>query len=180
MNCIKGTPAYWKKFLFDVLAMVKQLGIPTFFMTLSSADLKWNELISIINKLNKQGLSDEDISNLAYDQRCQLLNSNPVLVARHLQHRVEVFFKEIIIDGPLGKTKYYAIRVEFQARGSPHVHCFLWAIDAPLLNSDNMEEYVAFVDQIVHAYLPDRNENPELHELVKLYQLHRHSKTCRK
>ena len=180
MNYIKGTPAYWKKFLFDVLAMVKQLGIPTFFMTLSSADLKWNELISIINKLNKQGLSDEDISNLAYDQRCQLLNSNPVLVARHLQHRVEVFFKEIIIDGPLGKTKYYAIRVEFQARGSPHVHCFLWAIDAPLLNSDNMEEYVAFVDQIVHAYLPDRNENPELHELVKLYQLHRHSKTCRK
>ena len=70
MNCIKGTPAYWKKFLFDVLTMVKQLGIPTFFMTLSSADLKWNELISIINKLNKQGLSDEDISNLAYDQRC--------------------------------------------------------------------------------------------------------------
>ena len=30
MNCIKGTPAYWEKFLFDLLAMVKQLGIPTF------------------------------------------------------------------------------------------------------------------------------------------------------
>ena len=40
MNSIKGTPAYWKKFLFDVLAMVKQLSMPTFFMTLSSADLK--------------------------------------------------------------------------------------------------------------------------------------------
>ena len=53
-------------------------------------------------------------------------------------------------------------------------------MNAPLLNSDNKEEYVAFVDQIIHAFLPDRNENPELHELVKLYQLHRHSKTCRK
>ena len=53
MNSIQGTPAYWKKFLFDVLAMVKQLGAPTFFMTLSSADLKWNELVSIINKLHK-------------------------------------------------------------------------------------------------------------------------------
>ena len=52
MNSIKGTPAYWKKFLFDVLTMVKQLGAPTFFMTLSSADLKWNELVSIINKLH--------------------------------------------------------------------------------------------------------------------------------
>lgn len=26
MNCIKGTPAYWKKLLHEVLAMVKQLG----------------------------------------------------------------------------------------------------------------------------------------------------------
>ena len=31
MDTIKGTPAYWKRFLFEVLAMVKQLGLPTFF-----------------------------------------------------------------------------------------------------------------------------------------------------
>ena len=37
MNTIKGTPAYWKRFLFEVLGMVKQLGLPTFFMTLSCA-----------------------------------------------------------------------------------------------------------------------------------------------
>ena len=37
MSTIKGTPAYWKKFLYEVLAMVKQLGLPTFFMTLSCA-----------------------------------------------------------------------------------------------------------------------------------------------
>ena len=117
-----------------------------FFMTLSSADLKWNELVSIINKLNKQRLSQEDIRNLANHHRCQLLNSNPIIVARHFQYRVEVFFKEIIIDDPLGKTKYYAIHVEFQVRGSPHVHCFLWVMNAPMLNSDNKEEYVAFVD----------------------------------
>ena len=35
-------------------------------------------------------------------------------------------------------------------------------------------------DPNVHAFLPDRNENPELYNLVKLYQLHRHSRTCRK
>ena len=39
---------------------------------------------------------------------------------------------------------------------------------------------MAFADQIVHAFLPDRNENQELYGLVKLYQLHRHSATCRK
>ena len=46
MNCINGTPVYQKKFLLDVLAMVKQLVVPT-FITLSSADLKWSQLISI-------------------------------------------------------------------------------------------------------------------------------------
>ena len=48
VNTIKGTPAYWKRFLYKVLAMVKQLGIPTFYMTLSCADLHWNELISLL------------------------------------------------------------------------------------------------------------------------------------
>ena len=53
MKLIKGTPAYWKHFLYDVLAMVKQLGLPTFFLTLTCADLRWEELLSIIAKLNK-------------------------------------------------------------------------------------------------------------------------------
>ena len=81
MSSIKGTPAYWENFLFEVLAMVKQLGIPTFFRTLSCADLRWNELIEIIAKLNSLNLTDDDT-----------LNKNPVLVARHFQYRVEIFF----------------------------------------------------------------------------------------
>ena len=61
-------------------------------------------------------------------------------------------------------------------RGSSHVHCYLCVANAPVLTSNNKEEYVAFVDEIVHSFLPDRNENPELHYLVKLYQLPRHSR----
>ena len=45
VNTIKGTPAYWKKFLHEVWAMVKQLGIPTFCLILAFSDLRWNELI---------------------------------------------------------------------------------------------------------------------------------------
>ena len=97
---------------------------------------------------------------MAYHERCQLLNSNPVLAARHFHYRVEVFFKEIIIDGPLGKTTYYAIGVEIQVRGLLPVQCFLWILNTPVLNLDNKEEYVAFLDQVVDAFLPDRNENP--------------------
>ena len=64
VNTIKGTPAYWKRFLYKVLAMVKQLGISTFFMTLSCADLHWNELISIIVKLNVENLQEKSINNM--------------------------------------------------------------------------------------------------------------------
>ena len=38
MNSIKGTSAYWKK--FNIFPMGKQLGMPTFFITLSADDFK--------------------------------------------------------------------------------------------------------------------------------------------
>ena len=64
MRSVLGIPAYWKHFLYEELAMVKQLGMPTHFLTLSCADLKWNELSHITNKLNNSNLTDEEhISN---------------------------------------------------------------------------------------------------------------------
>ena len=110
-------------------------------------------------------------------ERCSYLNLNPVLLARHFQYRVEIFFKVIVLDGPLGKVKYHAIRVEFQVRGSPHVHSFLWIIDAPILTKDNIDEYVWFVDSIVKAFVPDPNENIKFFNLVTTYQVHSHSKS---
>ena len=41
MSSVKGTPACQKQFLYDVLAMVNQLGIPTYFLTLSCTDIRW-------------------------------------------------------------------------------------------------------------------------------------------
>ena len=73
--------------------MVKQFGTPTFFLTLSRADLQWNELISIIFKLNGIDIANEDIDRLSYHERCDTLNKNPVLVARHFQYRVKIFFQ---------------------------------------------------------------------------------------
>ena len=119
MSGIKGTLAYWNKVLFDVMTM-----------------------ISIISKLNKQEIADEDIQKLPYHDRWKLLNSNPVLPARHFQYQIVVFFKEIIVDEPLGKEIHNAIRVELQVRGSPHIHCFLWVLNAPTLTTDDKLECI--------------------------------------
>ena len=40
--------------------MVKQLGIPTYFLTLSCADLRWEEIPHVINKLSNLGLSGKE------------------------------------------------------------------------------------------------------------------------
>ena len=61
MNQIKGTLANWKKFQGEVLAVAKQLGCPTFYFTLSCGDLRWNELVEIISKLNGLRLSHKDV-----------------------------------------------------------------------------------------------------------------------
>ena len=62
-SSVKGTPGYWKQFLYDALAMVIQLGIPTYFLALSCADLRWEELPCITNKLSNFGLNDVEVKN---------------------------------------------------------------------------------------------------------------------
>ena len=113
-------------------------------------------------------------------ERCDTLNENPVLVARHFQYKVEMFFKIIALDGSLGKTQYYAIRVEFQVRGSPHIHSFIWILNAPKLTKVNIDDSRKWVDSVIRSDLPDPSNELALFELVKTYQMHRHSKTCHK
>lgn len=47
----------------EVLAMIKQVGCKTFSMALSCADLRQKDLAEIISKLNRLGLSAEDIES---------------------------------------------------------------------------------------------------------------------
>lgn len=107
--------------MYEVVAMVKQLGIPTWFMTLSCADLRWPELFQIIARASGKNMTDEEVHALSYDEKCKLLNVNPVITAKHFQYRVETFFIEILLTdvNPTGKIVYYALRIEFQMRGSP-------------------------------------------------------------
>ncbi len=81
---------------------------------------------------------------------------------------------------PIGKIKDYFYRVEFQQRGSPHVHCLFWIENAPLIDKNTDEEVVQFIDKYVTCELPSSDE--ELLDIVTTVQQHskRHSKTCKK
>ena len=54
---------------------------------------------------------------------------------------------------PIGKIVYYALRVEFQMRGSPHLHASIWTSDCPKLTHETKQEYIDFIDNHVQAYL---------------------------
>ena len=108
---IPGTPPCWQRFMNEVVAMVKQLGIPTWFMTLSCADLRWPELFQIISRMQGKDITDEEVDALSYDEKCKMLNLNPVIVAKHFQYRVETSFTEVLLSKcqPIGKIVYYAL-----------------------------------------------------------------------
>ena len=82
---IPGSPPYWQRFMYEAVAMVQQLGIPTWFRTLSCADLRWPELFQIIAKIKGQNITDEQVEALSYNERCSMLNLNPVVVAKLFQ-----------------------------------------------------------------------------------------------
>jgi len=179
MSSIRDSPAYWQKTKYEVLVMVRQLGIPTFFLTVSAADLKWPDMIRVIALQFGETFTDEAIADMTYAERCKWLQANPVTAARHFDHRIHALFREVILskDRPQGEVVDFFRRIEAQARGSLHAHCLLWVKDAPKIGDNTDEEVIQFVDKYCSVHLPD--ENDDLFELVKRRR-HSHTKTCEK
>lgn len=96
-------------------------------------------------------------------------------MAKHFQYKIEVFFKEIILDGLLGKTKYYAIRIEFQEMGSSNVNLFIWIFNPA--NIENGAVCIRFTEKKITGQLPYHLNDPELFESANTYQVYSHSRT---
>lgn len=67
--------------------------------------------------------------------------------------------------------------VEFQGRGSPHIHCVLWVKDAPKYDVDSNSRVCEFIDKYISASIPD---DDDLKNIVEMLQKHRHSSYCRR
>lgn len=79
---------------------------------------------------------------------------------------------------PLGQIVDYKYRIEFQHRGSPHVHMLVWVKDAPTFEKNTKEELKTFIDSKLTCSIPP--EDDELHDIITLVQQHTHSVACRK
>ena len=63
---IRGSPPYWQKMFFELLAMIRTLGIPTWFLTLSAADMKWPEVIQTIAKQYGTIYTEQEVLELPW------------------------------------------------------------------------------------------------------------------
>ena len=90
------------------------------------------------------------------------------------------FFNDFLKSNanPFGEIVDYAIRVEFQARGSPHAHNVIWIKSAPRFGRDSDENVCKFIDKYVSCAIPE-NEC-KLKQLVLLLQQHKHSSYCKR
>ena len=175
---LRNSPAYLETRKKDIFAMIRQLSLPTWFMSLSAADTRWTDLLRMLAKLN-DGIdySEKELENLSWQEKTKLVQKDPVTCSRYFDHRVQEFLNTVMKSScePIGKLLDYFYRVEFQQRGSPHIHMLVWIENAPTLETNSEGEIVEFVDK----YLTCNTDNEKTANLVGL-QSHKHSKTCRK
>lgn len=200
MANITGSPAYWENQKKNVLAMVRQLGIFSLFITLSAAETRWEELLKLLKKtVDKE--ENADVSELNHFEKARLIQKDPVTCALYFNYRFNELIKtwKNVENGPFGEhdilNMYY--RIEFQHRGSPHVHMVVWLKNTPIFNSNeentenefkeneetekeepkkhNTREVEDFVDKIMTT----SSDYPGMSEYVK-YQNHRCRDTCKR
>ena len=128
--------------------MVNTLGFPTIFFTHSAADLQWPQLAQLISP---------DYPN-SRSACANAVIKNPALTDWFFYCRVMEFIKAFYI-GVLGVTDYW-LRLEWQHRGSPHVHGLAWLPDTPDVQqlgndcSDTLkEEIIKHADSLVSTLL---------------------------
>ena len=177
---VRGSPPYWQTMFYEALAMIRTLGIPTFFLTLSAADLRWPEVIQAVASQYGYDYTPEEVKEMGWKTKCNWINQNPITVARMFQHRVEAFLNKFLKSeaAPIGVITDYIIRTEFQARGSPHIHCMFWIKDAPKMGRSTDEEVIQFIDKHISCSIPEDDDN--LAKFVQDLQVHCHSSSCRR
>ena len=176
---IRNSPPYLESKKKDLFAMIRQIGLPTWFISLSAAETKWNDLLKCLAKLvDNVEYTDDDCEKMSWHEKSKLLKSDPVTCARFFDNRVHEFIYRVLMSShnPIGTVVDFFYRVEFQQRGSPHIHMLMWIENAPIYGKSPDIEISNFIDKHVSC---SKHGSNQLRELISI-QTHKHSKTCRK
>lgn len=164
---------YWQIAFTDLMAMVRYLGAPHFYITLSCTDLHWPDILRAL--FVADGRSDFPVADLTFAEKLRLVESYPVTLCRQFMLRLNTFFtilkhqNDSLLCRPVVDFWW---RIEFQRRGSPHMHMVVWYDDMPPFDT---EAGIALLDQVVSCRLPDDIEDSELRDMVARLQERKHT-----
>lgn len=180
LRTIPNSAWYWAQRKKDLFSMIRQLGKPTIFLTLSANEIGWTSLLYTLYRLKNDGaeLSKEEIDSLHYLEKSTLINEDAVTCAIYFHKLVNILItilqsKKISPFGNYRVLEYFK-RIEFQHRGSPHAHILLWLDNAPKdpLGA-NKQDAINLIDQLISVQAKEASGN------IKL-QTHKHTFTCYK
>jgi hypothetical protein len=149
-------------------------------MTLSAAETRWNHLLKLLSQVaDNKILTDSERQQLTWSEKCRLISSDPVTCSRYFHYLVHIFLSQFLNtdSSPFGRLVDWWLRIEFQHRGSPHVHMLLWIENAPRYGTNENSEVIQYIDKIISCRREVNSQ--EVNALTDL-QLHRHTRTCRK
>ena len=112
-----STPSYWKHRQSEVRALCQQFGDPDLMLTFTFVN-KWPE----VKEAERQA---QDLFHDRLDIRFSPVESMQIWKGRFYDIKAENFGKLIAVMG-FGEVAHYVWRLEFQARGAPHVHALIW------------------------------------------------------
>ncbi|CAK1580723.1 unnamed protein product [Parnassius mnemosyne] len=175
MRNIRGSASYWQKCCSELIAMVRTLEPPTWFLTFSCNDLNWPDMIKAL--LIADGRDIDDVDRLSFPERLNLVQKHPVVLARQFTVRVNALMRFLKRNKDClgGLIEDFWYRVEFQNRGSPHLHMLVWCSNVPNFTTP---EGVAVIERVVSCSLTPNDL--VLRKLVEDLQIHKHTATCKK
>ncbi|KAI3687642.1 hypothetical protein L1987_81342 [Smallanthus sonchifolius] len=89
-----------------------------------------------------------------------------VIDGQIIKNNFAAISKDLKENAILGQVQAVVYTVEFQKRGLPHAHVCLF------MHPDHKLPTVEYIDPIITAEIPEKNEDPELYSLVKEFMIH--------
>ena len=133
-----GSPQYWYSQRKNLMAMINQLGNASVFFTFSVADHHWPDLRRFLDTDNRS--IHEAIAH------------SPLTVDSYVMLRFQTFFDHFL--SPYLHIEDYWYRIEWQHRGSLHIHGLAWLENVPDALVATERQISEYWDRFVNSWNP--------------------------
>ena len=149
-----GSPRFYAEHYEDAMAIVRYFGTPDLFITMT-CNPEWPEIKEAIKHDFPDGTSLQ-----------QQANFRPDIVTRVFKLKSDQLLDDIENGEIFGKVAATVSVIEFQKRGTPHMHLLL------IFDKYNKIKSPEEIDDFICAELPNKDEDPTLHHIVVKFMVH--------